>query len=99
MLQTLSDDIRYIEAQGQGLQVQAANQKLLKRELESLLETCAISASDLDALRVAPLETPSGIEEIESSLVTLYKAVSKIGGIESRKSLDDGTSAGHFDSD
>ncbi|KAK4101579.1 hypothetical protein N658DRAFT_523688 [Parathielavia hyrcaniae] len=91
-LSTLSDDIAYIEAQGQGLQVQAANQKLLKKELESLLETCAISESDLDALRRAPLETASGVEEIEGSLVTLFRAMIKIdptlGNSESRKSED-----------
>ena len=91
-LQTLSDDIAYIEAQGQGLQVQAANQKLLRKELESLLETCAISESDLGALRAAPLETASGVEEIEASLLTLFKAMTKIdptlGNSESRKSED-----------
>lgn len=92
-LSTLNDDIAYIEAQGQGLQVQAANQKLLKKELESLLETCAISSSDLQALVVAPLESPAGVEEIESALVTLYKAMAKIepslGGSDSRRSEDD----------
>ncbi|KAK3316052.1 exocyst complex component Sec3-domain-containing protein [Apodospora peruviana] len=92
-LSTLSDDIAYIEAQGQGLQVQTANQKLLKKELESLLQTCAISEADLEALRVAPLESASGIEEIESALVTLYKAMIKIdpamGNGESRKSEDE----------
>ncbi|KAL1888104.1 hypothetical protein Sste5346_009791 [Sporothrix stenoceras] len=77
-LSTLSDDIAYIEAQGQGLQVQAANQKLLRKELESLLDTCAITNKDLEALRIAPLETTNGIEEIETALVTLYKAMSKI---------------------
>ncbi|EPE02408.1 exocyst complex component [Ophiostoma piceae UAMH 11346] len=77
-LSTLSDDIAYIEAQGQGLQVQAANQKLLKKELESLLDTCAITSNDLEALRTAPLESAAGIEEIETALVTLYKAMSKI---------------------
>ncbi|KAH6843169.1 exocyst complex component Sec3-domain-containing protein [Chaetomium sp. MPI-CAGE-AT-0009] len=91
-LSTLSDDIAYIEAQGHGLQVQAANQKLLRKELESLLETCAISESDLDALKVAPLETAAGVEDIESSLVTLFKAMIKIdptlGNSESRKSED-----------
>ncbi|KAK3941479.1 exocyst complex component 1 [Diplogelasinospora grovesii] len=93
-LSTLSDDIAYIEAQGQGLQVQAANQKLLMKELESLLETCAISESDLEALKAAPLDNASGIEEIESSLVTLYKAMLKIdpsvGNMELRQSEDAG---------
>ena len=74
--------------------MQAANQKLLKKEVESLLETCAISESDLDALRVAPLDSAAGIEEIEAALVTLYKAMIKIdpamGNGEARKSEDDG---------
>ncbi|KXX83353.1 Exocyst complex component 1 [Madurella mycetomatis] len=91
-LSTLSDDIAYIEAQGQGLQVQAANQKLLRKELESLLETCAISESDLEALKTAPLESPSGVEDIEAALVTLFKAMIKIdpslGTGEARKSED-----------
>lgn len=77
-LGTLQDDIAYIEAQGQGLQVQAANQKTLQKELESLLNTCAISSRDLEALRISPLETPQGLEEIEETLVTLYRAMHKI---------------------
>ncbi|KAL7621958.1 hypothetical protein AAE478_007459 [Parahypoxylon ruwenzoriense] len=91
-LSTLSDDIAYIEAQGQGLQVQAANQKLLRKELESLLDTCAITSDDLRALTVAPLETTPGLEDVEAALVTLYKAMMKIDssvtGSEFRKSED-----------
>ncbi|WYZ37797.1 hypothetical protein EsH8_II_001303 [Colletotrichum jinshuiense] len=96
-LSTLSDDIAYIEAQGQGLQVQTANQKLLKKELESLLETTTITSADLNALRAAPLEDPAGLEDIEASLVTLYKAMIKIDpsllGSEPRKSEDLGEEA------
>ncbi|KAJ0342838.1 hypothetical protein COL922a_000662 [Colletotrichum nupharicola] len=92
-LSTLSDDIAYIEAQGQGLQVQTSNQKLLKKELESLLETTTITSADLNALRAAPLEDLGGLEDIEMSLVTLYKAMLKIdpallSGGEPRKSED-----------
>ncbi|KAI1132839.1 exocyst complex component Sec3-domain-containing protein [Nemania abortiva] len=91
-LSTLSDDIAYIEAQGQGLQVQASNQKLLRNELESLLDICAITANDLQPLKVAPLETTAGLEDIEATLVTLYKAMMKIDssvtGSELRKSED-----------
>ncbi|KAM0504063.1 hypothetical protein D7B24_003531 [Verticillium nonalfalfae] len=93
-LSTLSDDIAYIEAQGQGLQVQTANQKTLRKELESLLETTAITSNDLGALRGAPLENLNGLEDIERALVTLYKAMMKIdptlGGDQSRKSNDGG---------
>jgi hypothetical protein len=34
--------------------------------------------NDLDALRVSPLESFGGIQEIETALVTLYKAMTKI---------------------
>jgi len=47
-------------------------------ELESLLDTCSITAQDLEALKTAPLESIAGIEEIEATLVTLFKAMSKI---------------------
>lgn len=60
------------------MQVQAANQKLLKKELESLLETCAITAQDLQALSLAPLDNVNGVEEVETTLVMLYKAMLKI---------------------
>lgn len=58
--------------------MQAANQKLLKRELESLLDTCAIQREDLRALETTPLDSIGGLEEIEATLVTLYKAMMKI---------------------
>ncbi|KND88601.1 Exocyst complex component 1 [Tolypocladium ophioglossoides CBS 100239] len=91
-LSTLSDDIAYIEAQGQGLQVQTANQKLLKKELESLLETCAITSNDLEALRLAPLDNVRGLEDVESALVTLFKAMIKmdptLGGSETAPAAD-----------
>jgi exocyst complex component 1 len=90
--QTLSEDIAFIEAQGQGLQVQTANQKLLKKEVESLLETCAITSNDLEALRIAPLDNIRGLQDVETALITLYKAMIKIdpslGGNEPAKTAD-----------
>lgn len=69
--------------------MQTANQKLLKKELESLLETCAITAHDLEPLKLAPLDNLRGLEDVESSLVTLYRAMIKIdptlGGSEPGK--------------
>jgi exocyst complex component 1 len=55
--------------------VQAANQKLLQAELKSLLDTISISSEQLDSLREASLESPSGIDQIEQSLVLLFKAM------------------------
>ncbi|RVX70839.1 hypothetical protein B0A52_05995 [Exophiala mesophila] len=74
-LDTLHDDIEYIEAQGQGLQVQTANQKLLQSELENLLTTLTISSQDLRALQSAPIDSLSGVQAIEQSLALLYRAL------------------------
>ena len=74
-LDTLHDDIQYIEAQSQGLQVQTANQKLLQKELQTLLQTLNISNTDLRALRSAPLDTSEGLQDVEQSLTTLYRAM------------------------
>ncbi|KPI34834.1 Exocyst complex component SEC3 [Cyphellophora attinorum] len=74
-LDTLAEDIEYIEAQSQGLQVQTANQKLLQSELQGLLKTLTISSSDLRALQSAPLDSADGVQSIEMSLLTLYRAL------------------------
>ncbi|APA08011.1 hypothetical protein SS1G_00350 [Sclerotinia sclerotiorum 1980 UF-70] len=74
-LGTLNEDIAYIEAQSQGLQVQTANQKLLQAELQSLLDTISISSSQLESLKTASLERPHDLELVEKSLVVLFKAM------------------------
>lgn len=55
--------------------MQTANQKLLQVELESLLQTISISSTQLQTLREASLESPSGLEQIEASLMMLFKAM------------------------
>ncbi|RHZ64859.1 hypothetical protein CDV55_102836 [Aspergillus turcosus] len=74
-LNTLHEDVSYIETQSQGLQVQTANQKLLHNELQNLLKTLSISASDLQPLKEASLSNPDGLRETEAALSTLYKAM------------------------
>ncbi len=74
-LNTLAEDVAYIEAQSQGLQVQTANQKLLQVELRNLLKTVSISSADLRDLREASLGIPEGVEAAEQSLAILYKAM------------------------
>ncbi|OAP54690.1 hypothetical protein AYL99_11138 [Fonsecaea erecta] len=74
-LDTLHEDIEYIEAQGQGLQVQTANQKLLQAELQNLLGTLTISQSDLYALQDAKLDNFQGVQAIERALTLLYTAM------------------------
>lgn len=74
-LNTLHEDVAYIEAQSQGLQVQTANQKLLQNELQTLLKTLSISPSDIRPLREASLTNHEGLKDIENALSTLYKAM------------------------
>ncbi|OQV03273.1 hypothetical protein CLAIMM_08337 [Cladophialophora immunda] len=74
-LDTLHEDIEYIEAQGQGLQVQTANQKLLQAELQNLLRTLTIPPSDLRALRLAPIDNFEGVQAVERALALLYRAM------------------------
>lgn len=74
-LNTLHEDVAYIEAQSQGLQVQTANQKLLQNELQTLLKTLSISPSDIRPLREASLANPEGLKDTENALSTLYKAM------------------------
>ena len=73
--QTLSEDVAYIEAQSQGLQVQTANQKLLQTELQNLLDTISISTSQLQILKDASLTKSQGIQDVEGTLVQLYTAM------------------------
>ncbi|MCJ1399208.1 hypothetical protein MMC11_002410 [Xylographa trunciseda] len=74
-LGTLSEDVAYIEAQSQGLQVQTANQRLLYGELETLLQTITISSSQLQVLKDASLTSPKGVQDVETALTSLYKAM------------------------
>ncbi|KAL1297335.1 hypothetical protein AAFC00_004881 [Neodothiora populina] len=74
-LGSLNDDIAYIEAQSQGLQVQTANQKILHAELSKLVDTISLSRNELQPLRHGDLSTSQGLSEIESSLLLLYKAM------------------------
>jgi hypothetical protein len=76
------------------LQVQAANQKLLHAELQSLLETISISSEELGPLREASIESNRGIQNIEESLVRLYKAMLTIDpslGVSSSRPSEDGS--------
>lgn len=74
-MQTLSEDVAYIEAQSQGLQVQTANQKLLQNELKNLLDTISISTSDLSKLKNNSLNTTREVQEVEYTLAQLYAAM------------------------
>ena len=77
-MQTLNDDIAYIEAQQQGLQVQAANQKLLHTELQQLVDTVNVTDAQLDPLQYNSFDDPFHLERIESCLLLLCNALFRI---------------------
>ncbi|KAG9667989.1 hypothetical protein KCU99_g6034, partial [Aureobasidium melanogenum] len=77
-LSTLNDDIAFIEAQSQGLQVQTANQKILHTELQKLVDTISISPRQLEPLRHGDFGNPEALMSVESSLLLLYKAMATI---------------------
>ena len=55
--------------------MQTANQKLLHAELNNLLDTISISASELQVLKEASLTKSQGLQAIESTLNQLFTAM------------------------
>ncbi|CAK3887105.1 Exocyst complex component SEC3 [Lecanosticta acicola] len=74
-LSTLNDDIAFIEAQSQGLQVQSANQKLLQTELQTLVDTMSLDRRVLEPIRYGDLADARNLEDVEGALIRLYRAM------------------------
>ncbi|KAF2675471.1 hypothetical protein BT63DRAFT_436359 [Microthyrium microscopicum] len=74
-LGSLSDDIAYIEAQGQGLQVQTSNQKLLMTELQDLLDAVNVPSQQMDPIYNSNVISLEGLESVERAVLSLYKAL------------------------
>jgi len=66
-LDSMGDDIRQIESQNRGLQVQTSNQASLLRELENLLISITIPERVLDVLKRESLEKDQGIRNLEDA--------------------------------
>ncbi|KAG0308790.1 hypothetical protein BGZ98_006837 [Dissophora globulifera] len=67
-LDSMGDDIRQIESQNRGLQVQTSNQASLLRELENLLISISIPDRVLETLKKETLDRESGIHKIEDAV-------------------------------
>ncbi|KAG6887860.1 hypothetical protein C0995_012111 [Termitomyces sp. Mi166 len=74
-LNTVSDDILYIQSQNRGLQVQTQNQRALLAELENLLQTVNVDQRSLVTLTQGSLEKPQSVERLEEAATQLYKAL------------------------
>ncbi|KAF9430841.1 hypothetical protein BGZ94_003322 [Podila epigama] len=66
-LDSMGDDIRQIESQNRGLQVQTSNQASLLRELENLLVSITIPERILDVLKRETLENETGLRNLEDA--------------------------------
>ncbi|KAF8078783.1 exocyst complex component, sec3 subunit [Lyophyllum atratum] len=74
-LNTVSDDISYIQSQNRGLQVQTQNQRGLLNELENLLQTVNVDQQSLITLTQESLEKPRSMHRLEEAAAQLYKAL------------------------
>ncbi|KAF9104952.1 hypothetical protein BGX27_009863 [Mortierella sp. AM989] len=74
-LDSMGDDIRQIESQNRGLQVQTSNQASLLRELENLLLSITIPDRVIDTLKKESLERESGILKIEEAAAEIQEVL------------------------
>lgn len=74
-LNTVSDDISFIQSQNRGLQVQTQNQRALLGELEQLLQTVHVDPDSLITLTQGSLEKSDSIQRLEEAATDLYKAL------------------------
>ncbi|KAG6889916.1 hypothetical protein C0992_003620 [Termitomyces sp. T32_za158] len=74
-LNTVNDDILYIQSQNRGLQVQTQNQRALLAELRTLLQTVNVDQGSLVTLTQESMEKPQSMERLEEAAVQLYKAL------------------------
>ena len=77
-LSTFKDDVDFIENQGQGLQVEATNEKLLMNELNEIVHSVEISDLKLQKLLSPKIMLGDQNSEIENILHELYTALKKI---------------------
>lgn len=66
-LDSMGDDIRQIESQNRGLQVQTSNQASLLRELENLLIAITIPDRVIETLKKETLDRESGVRKLEDA--------------------------------
>ena len=77
-LSSFGDEIAHIEEQGEGLQVQTRNQKVLWTELNNILHTVSLPQEALSALKTHGFDKIQDIETIEVVLINLYNAVKAV---------------------
>lgn len=77
-LGSFGDEIAHIEGQGEGLQVQTRNQKVLWTELNNILHTVSLPNEALAALGTHGFSKIGDIAIVEKVLIDLYNAVKAV---------------------
>ncbi|CDK26777.1 unnamed protein product [Kuraishia capsulata CBS 1993] len=92
-LSSFAEDIKHIEKQGRGLQIETTNKKLLWKEIRDLLEAVSISDHSLDILTTSTTsyspQDVTSIKKVENVLIELDSALQTMRGA-SLKDDDDG---------
>ncbi|AET39512.1 GTP-Rho binding exocyst subunit SEC3 Ecym_4472 [Eremothecium cymbalariae DBVPG len=83
-LSSVSRDIKYVESQFNGLQVEIANKKFLWTDLSSILDSVSLPESSLEQLLTLDLNE-TNLDTIESLLTALHKALGAIKGSEKKE--------------
>lgn len=91
-LTTFKEDVDFIEEQGQGLQVEATNEKLLMNELNEIVHSVEISDSKLQMLLGTKITLGYQNSELEKTLNELYYALLKVSGSQEKLNVDHGIS-------
>ncbi|KAF8330358.1 exocyst complex component Sec3-domain-containing protein [Cantharellus anzutake] len=74
-LNSVSEDISYIQSRDRGLQVQNQNQNALLNEINQLLQTVHVDRDALVELIHGSLDSDAGIQKLEIAAAELYKAM------------------------
>lgn len=95
-LGSFSDQISHIEGQGQGLQVQTRNQKVLWTELSNIIHTVSLPSEALKILSSYNLQSNKDLSVIENVLVDLYRAVKAVRSSSNNTIDESGESLGNM---
>ncbi|CAN6620088.1 exocyst complex component Sec3p [Trichomonascus vanleenenianus] len=74
-LSSFADDVRHIEGQGKGIQVQTNHQKDLWNELHRILQAVSLPDEVFETIRTNRFEVPKELSHLEGALSELYKAL------------------------
>ncbi|KAI8826808.1 exocyst complex component Sec3-domain-containing protein [Fimicolochytrium jonesii] len=77
LLDSMGQDVHQIEIRHKGMQIAAANQKALLKEVESILESLRLPAYILDILRNEPLTDVDGISQSEDAVKKLKEVTQR----------------------